>query len=649
MPTDPLQPGFSIPAPVTGCLPNSAIIQAIAGQTLPGLLQKAGILDASGQFGYFQSVIQTYQNDNTFFAGAVTAIAAASNTILNTVVNAIDLTSKIAGSVSGCNTADVISATLAQSLIGVFEKYVAEIPDALKAPWLYYANWACPVQVPSHEWANGAYARTYINEEQWKCLTRINGQKEDWQAIDVQMRAEQPSALDLLLMRRKLGATSQANFIEAMEVIGWTDANGRDTWIAAQDWVPSPTDAVNWMLKDVADPQIQNTFLLGAEFSQKYSGHVKEVFDWNGIAEEDANSLWRAHWRNMAPTTLYELHKRLRPGWTELQSDDEVWHLAISICPRLPGVANMDPFANRSVSNGWPVPFYCPELFLPLDPSLVGTPYAAIPGAPGVPNPLRARTWLESLVTDGYHVSEGLGQSDYPPFWRQRLLAISYKVLTRVDVRRAYESGELNEARTLAAFQDQGYSPGDSTVLFGFYRKAAVQLHSRKPVCNQWIKTGYDVNLLKESLISQGMREDMWDEVSKILIIRRNISVQQQCLAYIEGRFLKGMIDETSAVNEILNLPIDAEQAGSIMREWKCRQKAKPKTETAAEVCNEFRSGLITGKQAQGLLRALGYTAPQARRILSLCYLQTPPKTRRFRPAPGSPADTAMQTALDDG
>lgn len=627
MPTDPLQPGFSIPAPVTGCLPNSAIIQAIAGQTLPGLLQKAGVLDESGQFGYFQSVIQTYQNDNTFFAGAVTSIAAASNSVLNAVVNAIDLVSTIAGSVSGCNTADVISATLAQSLIGVFEKYVAEIPDALKAPWLYYANWACPVQVPSHEWANGAYARTYINEEQWKCLTRINGQKEDWQAIDVQMRAEQPSALDLLLMRRKLGDTSQANFVEAMEVIGWTDANGRDTWIAAQDWVPSPTDAVNWMLKDVADPQIQNTFLLGAEFSQKYSGHVKEVFDWNGIAEEDANALWRAHWRNMAPTTLYELHKRLRPGWTELMTDAEVDHLAMAICPRLSPQVTPAMLAARPVSNGFPVPLYCDE----------------------ITTVVLARAWLESLVTTGYHVSEGLGQSDYPPFWRQRLLAISYKVLTRVDVRRAYESGELNEARTLAAFQDQGYSPGDSTVLFGFYRKAAVQLHSRKPVCNQWIKTGYDVNLLKESLISQGMRADMWDEVSKILIIRRNISVQQQCLAYIEGRFLKGMIDETSAVNEILNLPIDAEQAGSIMREWKCRQKAKPKTETAAEVCNEFRSGLITGKQAQGLLRALGYTAPQARRILSLCYLQTPPKTRRFRPAPGSPADTAMQTALDNG
>lgn len=359
--------------------------------------------------------------------------------------------------------------------------------------------------------------------------------------------------------------------------------------------------------------------------------------------------MWRGHWRNMAPTTLYELHKRLRPGWTALMTDDEVWHLAISICPRVPGIAGFDPFANRSVSNGWPVPLYCEELSAPLDQSLVGIDYAALPGMPGQANSLRARAWLESLVTTGYHVSEGLGQSDYAPFWRQRLLAVSYRVMTRIDARRAYETGQITLERLNAVFQDQGYAPQDATAVSLFYRQAAIQLHSRRPICNQWVKTGYDLNLLKSSLVSQGMRADMWDEVRGILITRRKISIQQECMEGVHKRFVKGMIDETGAQNELIDMNFPLDQVADVVHEWTCVKASKPKTETVAEICNEFRAGILTGKEAQALIRAQGYSPFAAKRILSLCYLQTPPKTRRHRPIPGSPLDQQMQAALEGG
>lgn len=117
----------------------------------------------------------------------------------------------------------------------------------------------------------------------------------------------------------------------------------------------------------------------------------------------------------------------------------------------------------------------------------------------------------------------------------------------------------------------------------------------------------------------------------------------------IHKRFVKGMIDETGAKNELLDMRFPADQVADVVNEWTCVKASKPKTETVAEICNEFRSGILTGKQAQKLIVALGYSPFAARRILSLCYLQTPPKTRRHAPIPGSPLDQQLQAAIDGG
>jgi hypothetical protein len=47
--------------------------------------------------------------------------------------------------------------------------------------------------------------------------------------------------------------------------------------------------------------------------------------------------------------------------------------------------------------------------------------------------------------------------SDYPKFFRERLKAISYQPYTRVDVRRMYQAGVLNEQDVYEAYLDLGY------------------------------------------------------------------------------------------------------------------------------------------------------------------------------------------------
>lgn len=564
-------------------------------------------------------------NENTWWSKIIYNVSQTLNWIIRELAaNGVQVENWIS-QVTGCGSGESSAVIIAGLLIGAIDKWVLTLPKPLKSAMDAVYGMSCPAELPTPIEANALYATNFISKAEWECVLRREGMMLSYQNQLVKASQRRPSDDELLLLQRKatfiisetdqqLGPNATAIREEAVKELetlgklyehnGWTDTKWWKQWQAAQQWVPSPTDAIAWMLKDTEDAQIQDTFKLSAEFTQKFTGHVAEVFAWNGISVQDASYLWKAHWRNMAPHTLYELHKRLRPGWTELMTDAEVTELAAAICPRLPPQLTPADLAARPVSNGFPIPTYCEEL------ATVGV----------------QRAWLESLGTTGYHVSEALGQDDFPPFWRQRLLAVSYNVVTRTDAKRAYETNQIDLDRLGAILQDRGYSPGDAVRMAKFYDVAAVQLHSRRPVCNQWVKSGYDPKLLRQSLETQGMRPDQWDRVFPILQARRAIVIQNECIDSARRNYLSGLVTEQDTRLALAGLKLDNKRINELIAEWNCLKKARPKLETAAEICLYYKTGLVGAKQAKQLLRDLGYTAQQAVRILSLCYLKPLPR-----------------------
>lgn len=60
---------------------------------------------------------------------------------------------------------------------------------------------------------------------------------------------------------------------------------------------------------------------------------------------------------------------------------------------------------------------------------------------------------------------------DVMPFWRERLIEISYNPLTRVDVRRMYQLGVLDESQVTRAYLDLGYNQEKAEWLTEFTRR----------------------------------------------------------------------------------------------------------------------------------------------------------------------------------
>lgn len=92
--------------------------------------------------------------------------------------------------------------------------------------------------------------------------------------------------------------------------------------------------------------------------------------------------------------------------------------------------------------------------------------------------------------------------------------------------------------------------------------------------------------------------------------------------------------------------PISA-VVNELVSEWLAELGIQSKFETAAQACNYFKTGIMTGKEAIGLIMEAGYTRKQAVRMLSLCYLRKIPKTLQTMPPVGSKEYQQMEQAIN--
>ena len=77
----------------------------------------------------------------------------------------------------------------------------------------------------------------------------------------------------------------------------------------------------------------------------------------------------------------------------------------------------------------------------------------------GLPSPQQGFEMLHRGIIDQDELNMLLRALDVMPFWRSRLTAMAFRPLTRVDVRRMYKEGILDEAGVYKAYLDNGYTP----------------------------------------------------------------------------------------------------------------------------------------------------------------------------------------------
>ena len=165
---------------------------------------------------------------------------------------------------------------------------------------------------------------------------------------------------------------------------------------------------------------------------------------------------------------------------------------------------------------------------------------------------------LDKLETTKETVEFYLKQADYDKRWRQRLLAISYNPLTRVDLRRIYELGLIDDNELLARLMEVGYTKKDAELMVEFYKTF------KQEEARTFAKT----------------------EIKYLLYY--------------------GIINETEAKVMLERLGYTEEDAKTMIELWKVKLAEKDMRETQKFVRDAYALGEITRAEAERILREAG-------------------------------------------
>ena len=257
------------------------------------------------------------------------------------------------------------------------------------------------------------------------------------------------------------------------------------------------------------------------------------------------------------------------------------------------------------------------------------------------------------VVTTDQDIKDALVVNDMLPFWAERMMAISFRPLTRTDAQRAYFIDAISEAELFDVYMDLGYKSDDARRLVNFTnqlkkKRAQGAGSAEKPATTLKYFRNYIISRQEafSRLQAGGLSEAQSNEALNIAETQRKNESTLVCLKGIKAAFKKLALDDFTVRDKILGLGIPPENVEPIVAQWKCERSSKPKYLTAAQACKLRKEDLISEEEYKRRLGSLGYDEMEAELISQLC--QNPafaPKGRvKKAAAAAAPVDGMKQT-----
>lgn len=188
-----------------------------------------------------------------------------------------------------------------------------------------------------------------------------------------------------------------------------------------------------------------------------------------------------------------------------------------------------------------------------------------------LPSPTQVYEMLHRGIVDEDEVQLYLRAADYMPYWRPKLTALSYKPLTRVDVRRMHRMGVLDREQVFKAYKDLGYDDTNAELMTLFtelYNRGNEGEQAQQPILDRYKRGMIDraeaINLLSNVGIEVDnitlMLNGIDDEVREELIdIRANGIVDEYRAGLIDDTMLKTRLTQIGVPNNRLEQTIARE------------------------------------------------------------------------------------------
>lgn len=460
-----------------------------------------------------------------------------------------------------------------------------------------------PVELPTVAELESIWHSGEITERHAQCLVELNGHQYPITRAAWESRRAMPS-VNAVVFNWLRTSRDRSTLQRELRKQGWTDPQDVNQLLASFELLPTPSDIIRMGRRDVFDPKKLGLAEMRAEWDQQIG--LKELFNAQGMDVTRVQGK-DGKVREYDVPFLYWASDYLEVSPTQVF---EMLH-------RLR--------ANR-----------VDRLSLPGED-----------GKPVTPKPVGIQT-----------VRQLLKEVDYNPIWRERLAAISYRVVGRIDVRNAYRLGAYGKPLGRRGFdlstpgkpkpvgvaekevaeqsQDQGYSPVDADTQayiaaanWEESRKLKTRTRQSRAICQ-----AYTLGVIAEDVALKQMTEVLDDaerakETVRLCDADAKLREVREAIAAVKSLFLSAQIDADRAKNLLRNQGVREERIAQYLRVWELRMAGRDKAITASVLCQWFGSGLIDRREFQSRLLRMGYSTENASRIIRSCELGHAAKTRK--------------------
>jgi hypothetical protein len=200
--------------------------------------------------------------------------------------------------------------------------------------------------------------------------------------------------------------------------------------------------------------------------------------------------------------------------------------------------------------------------------------------------------------------------SDIPQTWRDKIASVIHLPYTRVDTRRMYNFGILDEQEVNSSYLAQGYNAERAANLTAF--TVANSLEDERDLSRSDIVSGYKIGTISERELSDFLSAMGYNSKAvQFYVSRANYQLQQEIVdeqvKIIHELYTYSEIDETQARTKLTDLALTASEIGRKVDLWKLERERKIKRPSRSTLDNMFREDIITSDEYQAGLESIGY------------------------------------------
>lgn len=200
---------------------------------------------------------------------------------------------------------------------------------------------------------------------------------------------------------------------------------------------------------------------------------------------------------------------------------------------------------------------------------------------------------------------------DYSPTWHDRLIGISYNVFTRVDVRRMYQMGIINDIQLHRAHLDMGYKEEDAQRLDAWVKIEYNQEYkdiTRGEIIKEFLEGIIDETTTVELLSYLGYTQDRINTMIALASYQRGYARQTARVNALKRMYLSGQMSSDEVRSDLFRYNVDPRKVEELLDLWALELKAGLRLPRVVDLNDWISRGVIDETTYRREMNRIGYS-----------------------------------------